>query len=445
MQVRALPAQGQRADSAHYSDAFTAASPSWPSKVVTPASQASSTLRLLREHLLRRVLRVRAVVEDLAHDRVLHVDGEVHLAEKLCEVGAFLGIALARHGAHRRRAIIRAEIGVAAGEVGRASSLVFIGCGSQARKTIQSSRRPARSTCASIACSLEFDQLPVAETEIVGVDHLLDVLVRRRAGLDAVDRAVELLGVGGEVVEVLHAGVGDIVRHGEGEADAVEVGVDHHHVAGAISGSTKGVWAGIQLPRKASMSPVLQRLVGHRHGQRVDRLLVAERRRARRRAMALVEVMSVQPGSDMRSVLQLSGSAAKRGAGTGGAERDGCALEEAFHGWRVLSVVASKPVTTSAALSGSGPAPRGRRGPCGCACTALLASRNGWKSHGAGAPMRQRRGRPDAAAAGCPAPAGRARQGPSAARPRRGTRRPHPHARDRRRGSSRSSGSAARS
>ena len=53
-----------------------------------------------------------------------------------------------------------------------------------------------------------FDQRPVAEAEVVGVDHLLQALVRRRAGLDAVDLLVEGVGVGGEVLEVGDAELG---------------------------------------------------------------------------------------------------------------------------------------------------------------------------------------------------------------------------------------------
>lgn len=66
-------------------------------------------------------------------------------------------------------------------------------------------------------------QLPVAEAEPVGVDHLLDRLVGRRAGADPVEFAIEALRLPGEVLEAMDTGIPDVAWHRQGEASAVEV------------------------------------------------------------------------------------------------------------------------------------------------------------------------------------------------------------------------------
>ena len=69
--------------------------------------------------------------------------------------------------------------------------------------------------------------MKAGQPETAGIDHLLNVLVGRRTGLDAVDLAAELLGMRRQVLEVLDAALGDVVRHRERELGAGEVGPHH--------------------------------------------------------------------------------------------------------------------------------------------------------------------------------------------------------------------------
>ena len=71
------------------SSSFTAARPSPPSAVVTPASHASRTSGCASRDTPWQHPRLGAVVEDGAHHLVLHLLGETELGEQLGQVGAF--------------------------------------------------------------------------------------------------------------------------------------------------------------------------------------------------------------------------------------------------------------------------------------------------------------------------------------------------------------------
>ena len=68
---------------------LTASRPGLPSKVVTPSSQASSAVGIGLQPRLGGLRRLLAVVQDRAHDLVLHRQGELQVLEKLADVRAF--------------------------------------------------------------------------------------------------------------------------------------------------------------------------------------------------------------------------------------------------------------------------------------------------------------------------------------------------------------------
>jgi hypothetical protein len=69
---------------------------------------------------------------------------------------------------------------------------MFIGCGSQARNTIGVCARKERSTSASIPCSLDSISLKLPRSKRFCLKHAEDQAVAIVAGLDAVDRGVQL-------------------------------------------------------------------------------------------------------------------------------------------------------------------------------------------------------------------------------------------------------------
>ena len=84
---------------------LTASRPGWPSKVVTPASQPSPRRRIGLQPGLGGRIGVRAVVQDVAHDLVLHRQGEPEVVEQLADVRALGDVAGANVGVRpwRRR------------------------------------------------------------------------------------------------------------------------------------------------------------------------------------------------------------------------------------------------------------------------------------------------------------------------------------------------------
>ena len=119
-------------------------------------------------------------------------------------------------------------------------------------------------------------QLPVAEAELVGVDHLLDRLIGRRAGADPVQLAVEALPLRGEVLEAVYAGVPDVARHRQGEAGAVEVATEAFDLAAGDELVVIVLVRGHPAAEEGVHLAVAQAAIDNRHRQGIDLHLVAE-------------------------------------------------------------------------------------------------------------------------------------------------------------------------
>ena len=68
------------------------------------------------------------------------------------------------------------------------------------------------------------DDLPAAKTVAVGGHHIQQGLVG--AGLDRIDLPAELVGMGGEIGEALHAFIGNIFRNRKRELGPFEIGAE---------------------------------------------------------------------------------------------------------------------------------------------------------------------------------------------------------------------------
>ena len=155
-----------------------------------------------------------------------------------------------------------------------------------------------------------FDQLEAFEIVLGLGDHVENDAVAVVAGLDAVDLAVELVLELAEVGQRLDAAVGDILRHDDAIARALEI------LADRLDRAVVGVGLHVVGHRRHPVAEedvdvlVLQRGVGDRHGEHLDVRLVAERGQEHRgNAGGRLDVGPADIGK--AHGLQLSGSPAK--------------------------------------------------------------------------------------------------------------------------------------
>ena len=181
------------------------AAPGLPSNVVTPASQVVEHVRVGLQPGRRPPFagsRACRMIDD--HHRVLAREREA--AD--CSAGGRRSgipatIAGARVGVDGGAAVIRAEGGVAAGQVAHLEHRCSSGAAPSRGTRSACCCRIARSTSASMPCSLLLDQLEVAQAELVLLDHVEHVAVAVVARLDAVDLVVQLAGEFLDVGEIV--------------------------------------------------------------------------------------------------------------------------------------------------------------------------------------------------------------------------------------------------
>ncbi|MNZ75816.1 hypothetical protein D3C78_943030 [compost metagenome] len=119
------------------------------------------------------------------------------------------------------------------------------------------------------------DQFPLAHVEIVFLDDLLQRDVRRCTGADAVDLAVELVGVFVQVGKVMHTCIPYVIRNSEGEFGAVEVLRQLRDIAVGDELVIEALLRRHPVAEKHVHLAVLQTTEGDRHREGVDLGLVA--------------------------------------------------------------------------------------------------------------------------------------------------------------------------
>ncbi|MNY06442.1 hypothetical protein D3C86_1392000 [compost metagenome] len=171
---------------------------------------------------------------------------------------------------------IRAEIGVTAGEIGDLDFLIH-----RMRRPGEEDHRllvPARPFhLRQHGLFAGFDELPALQAEIIGVDDLLNILVGRRARLDAVNLAFELIGMFGEIGKVFHALFRHIGRHRQRELGALKVLRHHLGRFRRVQIVDEGLLGRHPVAKKDIDFAIFHGLITDRHRQRLDVGFITQR------------------------------------------------------------------------------------------------------------------------------------------------------------------------
>ncbi|ENN87978.1 hypothetical protein RHSP_50177 [Rhizobium freirei PRF 81] len=220
--------------------------------------------------------RILAIVQDLAHDFVFHRQREDEIFDEGADIRALLQVAGPDVGVDGRAAEIRSEDVVAAGQIGH-----LVGGVHRVRRPAEEDDRLAFLVGAGDlrehALLGGLDHFEALQAESVLVDHVDDQAVAVIARLDAIDLAVEIALMGGDILEVLDAERGTLFIGGERILGAFEIGAD---------GFDRFVFrerldvlghGGHPVAEEDVDVLVLKRLIGHRHSKHLDVGVVAER------------------------------------------------------------------------------------------------------------------------------------------------------------------------
>jgi hypothetical protein len=172
--------------------------------------------------LASHLQRIDLAIQHRIHPLVLEVDAQLEVGEQATDVRTLGRVARARERIDRRGTEVRPETGVAARQVIDLEVRVHgVRCPRQEHdRSLLGNRALHLGEHALLA---RLDQLESAEAELVLLDHVDDVQVAVIAGLDAVDRPIQLLAETVDVGEVPEPGRVQVVGHGERVFRALEV------------------------------------------------------------------------------------------------------------------------------------------------------------------------------------------------------------------------------
>ena len=222
-----------------------------------------------------RDLRLFMLVEDGGHHLALSAQREVQVVQQAADIGALGDVALARHGVDRGTAEVRAEHGIATGEIAQIEAHVHrVRLPGEEHDGFLAARRPL--DLGKLALFARFDQLEIAEIEQVLLQHLEHMPVAVVAGLDAVDGALQRGGEAVDVGEVPQARLPGIRRHRQRVLGAGEIRTQHLDRSLVDVAFAVGFLGRHPVAEKYVDVVVLQRREGHGHREERSRRRVTE-------------------------------------------------------------------------------------------------------------------------------------------------------------------------
>ncbi len=222
-----------------------------------------------------RSLGILMLVQDLAHQGVFFGQGELQVLQEPPDIGALARIAGPGVGEHLGPAIVGAEGAVAAGEIAHVEALVHrVRLPAQEHDRLLVAHRPLDLGQHALLAGL--DQLERAQASDVVADQVQHVVIAVIAGLDAIDRTVQLRREPLDVGKVVQAGGVGVGGDGQGVFGALQVGAHHIDRAVLDEGRAVGLLRGHPVAHEDVDVLVLHRRIGDRHRQDDDLGLVAE-------------------------------------------------------------------------------------------------------------------------------------------------------------------------